>query len=132
MRIASAKRHHDWFNSLREAVQAEPDSRKRIFAAFGFLETWLAKADFRGCAFLNITSETPALGPQVRALVVDHKAQLRTYIHRLVTLAESGVSEEIGDAAHVLFEGAIAEAQVTRDLWPVRAARAAAMHLIRQ
>jgi AcrR family transcriptional regulator len=125
------KRHQEWFDSLRGFVENEANPKKRISRLFDYLETWLAAVNFRGCAFLNMASEfPPATGPTVRARIVQHKAELRTYIRQLVAQARGGPAKGIADAVLVLFEGAIIETQVTADPWPIAAARTASIRLL--
>lgn len=124
------RRHCSWFKQLRQIVQNKPEGKMQIFALFDFLEIWLISVNFRGCAFLNMSSEQPALGTDIRNLIAQHKAELRIYIHHLAANLGKSSSGRLADTVLILFEGAIVEAQITHKSWPVAAARTAITHLL--
>jgi len=124
------RRHQGWFQDLREHVNAKTDPKARLLALFDYLTAWLPESGYRGCAFLNMVSETPALGSEIQAVVSRHKSELRDYIRGLVANLDPAPPAHIADAVHVLFEGAIVESQVMRSTWPVDAARQGVRHLL--
>jgi AcrR family transcriptional regulator len=111
-------RHQDWFSQLQKEVEEKEDARERLLGLFTFLERWLPDSDFRGCAFLNISSEFPSPGSRVRLLVVSHKNALQDYIKQLVGGLDISANENDADSLvntiYLLFEGAINKGQVYR------------------
>lgn len=117
------RRHEQWFRLLRDRLDQETDPKQRLLTIFDFLETWLPESDYRGCAFLNMASEFPVLGTDIHDVVSRHKLEMRSLIRDLTSKLRSDAVESTADTIHVLFEGAIVEAQVMRDTWPVQAAK---------
>lgn len=126
------RRHTTWFQWLRARVDNEAEPEQRVYALFDFLADWLPESEYRGCAFLNMISESPTLGDEIQNVIRQHKSELRDYIRGLVCELELDDPEPIANAVHVLFEGAIVESQVMRDPWPVAAARKAVSRLLEQ
>jgi AcrR family transcriptional regulator len=112
------KRHQDWFSWLQAEVQQQESPCDRMLALFVFLEHWLPSCDFRGCAFLNISSEFPLPNSKVQLLVVSHKKSLHDYIEQLVNELDIS-STQVGvvsltNVIYLLFEGAINKSQIYR------------------
>lgn len=124
------RRHTYWFARLREHVNRESNPRKRLLALFDFLDAWLPASDYRGCAFLNMVSESPAIGSEIQKVIVRHKSELRSFILELVSELRIKATEQVADTVLVLFEGAIVETQVMRDRWPIQAAREGVARLL--
>jgi len=130
------QRHQDWFSWLSREVEQHESPEERLLSLFTFLENWLPACDFRGCAFLNITSEFPASDHEVRTLAANHKRELWEYIRRLVSDVKlSGFGDDLDsrtDNVYLLFEGAIISSQVHRSTAFVRVARETIERLIKR
>lgn len=109
-----------WFRAFTTVVEKEKKPAGRLPAIFNFLEESLPANDFRGCRFINMQAELAGESPLLHAQIKAHKQQLRQYIRQLA--ADAGKPVLTGDTAYLLFESAIVESMVHRDLWPVRAA----------
>jgi AcrR family transcriptional regulator len=131
-------RHAIWMGWLKASCDQYPSPLGRLLGVFDFIREWMGRCEFRGCAFLNIASEIPALDSGIRAEVVRHKDSLKGYIGRLLdaTVATGAAplpdSERQGmvDMLYVLVEGAIVASQNYGHVWPVDAARQAASRLL--
>lgn len=124
------ERHKLWMNWLMENIEKYETPYDRLMSVFGFLEAWLKKCDFRGCAFLNIASEVPDINHRLRKEVVDHKDELRKVLHRLLEDLKKSDKQFsrldvafLSDALYVLFEGVISACQNYGDAKIVAAAR---------
>ncbi|GAB4353504.1 MAG: hypothetical protein Kow0060_04010 [Methylohalobius crimeensis] len=62
------------------------------------LADWLPASGYRGCAFLNMMSESPTLGGEIQAVIEQHKSELRSYIRRLVAGLDVSPQARIADA----------------------------------
>lgn len=111
----------NWFTAFSAVVEKKKSPRDRLMAIFGFLEQSLPAHQFRGCRFINMQAELGDESPVLREQIKAHKQQLRQYIRQLATAAAQPVLT--GDTAYLLFESAIVESMVHRDLWPVKSAR---------
>jgi AcrR family transcriptional regulator len=128
------KRHQDWFSWLQREIERYESAQERLLGLFAFLEQWLPDSNFRGCAFLNITSEFPSAGNEIRLLVSIHKGDLRDYIRQLVNnLRISADEDDLAlrtDLIYLLFEGAISESQVYQSTQFIKVAREVVRQLI--
>jgi AcrR family transcriptional regulator len=124
------ERHRVWMGWLMDEIERYKNPYDRLMSVFGFLDSWLKKCDFRGCAFLNIASEVPDINHRLRKEVVGHKDELRKLMNGLVEdLKKSDKKFSridvsfISDALYVLFEGVISACQNYGDTKIIEAAR---------
>ncbi|KAA2239962.1 TetR/AcrR family transcriptional regulator [Chitinophaga agrisoli] len=108
-------RHEYWFSRLRAAVEAVNTPKKKMMAAFDFLHSMNEKEDFRGCAFLNILSETTEKDAEALVIIQNHKQELRDYIAGILSAETPLVRTQV----YMLFEAALVESQLFRKQWPV-------------
>jgi AcrR family transcriptional regulator len=131
------ERHKLWMGWLTDAIEKNNSPYDRLLSVFDFLESWLKKCDFRGCAFLNIASEVPDINHRLRKEVVGHKDELRKVMRGLLedlkksdkTFSKINVLF-LSDALYVLFEGVISACQNYGDVAMVGAARKNFMKLL--
>jgi AcrR family transcriptional regulator len=123
-------RHDLWMQWLKESVEVHERAREQLFAIFTFLQNWMLDCEFRGCAFLNIASEIPAVNSAIRHEVVVHKNSLQRYVQQIVrevVKEDESLShlnpQEASKMVYVLIEGAIVSSQNYHDSWPITAAR---------
>ncbi|MDX6478076.1 MAG: hypothetical protein QOG29_663 [Gaiellaceae bacterium] len=120
-----------WFDGIRADLDIKKEApASRLLSFFDLLGKWFVQDEFRGCAFQNAAAETPEAAHPVRQVTEAYAAEIRDYLQR--TAAEAGLSDPDGVAEqlHLLAQGAIATAVVTRSPRPARLARAAAERLI--
>jgi AcrR family transcriptional regulator len=131
-------RHELWMSWLEERVERENPGPDQVLGVFDFIREWMSASGFRGCAFLNIASEIPDMGSDIRAEAMRHKDSLRDYIEDLLnapggsnSLCDGTQRQEIAAMVYVLVEGAIVACQNYGQTWPVDAARQAAERLLK-
>jgi AcrR family transcriptional regulator len=124
----------------RVAEESEADARallaegvapeRKLVRKFDRLAAHLKESEFRGCPFSN-TAVVVLEANAVRTLVDDYKAANRRFWQDLAGLicADSRPARMLGDALFLLFSGAVTEAQNAKALWPVTAAKSAALAL---
>lgn len=112
------ERHKVWMGCLQKAIDKFDAPSDRLMSVFEFLDGWLQKSDFRGCAFLNIASEVPDIKHRIRKEVILHKDELRSVLKGLVKhLKQHGKKysridvDFISDALYVTVEGVISSCQ---------------------
>jgi AcrR family transcriptional regulator len=108
-------RHDVWFAALKTFTDRENKPREKILAAFDFLFDINEKEDFRGCAFLNILSETTEKDVTILNIIQDHKKDLRIFLGDILKKEKQAVKDHV----YLLFEAAIVESQLFRSQWPV-------------
>lgn len=126
----------EWFAAISKAVEKAGTPGERLLAAFGFLEQHLPRQTFRGCKFMNMLAEVDASGRALQQQVLEHKQQVRQLIAKLVAAALPEKARKqaavLSDTCYLLFEGAIIESKIHRDIWPVKAAMKAVTALLQQ
>jgi len=130
-------RHHRWMGWLRESVESHPVGPARLLGVFSFLRQWMAESDYRGCAFLNIATEVPAMDSRIRSEVIRHKDGLQRYLAGIIQESipvEGGAKpinpEGLAGIVYVLVEGAIVASQNYHAAWPIDHAQEAIEKLV--
>lgn len=124
------ERHKVWMGWLFEQIDEYASPYDRLMSVFEFLDSWLKRCNFRGCAFLNIATEVPDINHRIRKEVIFHKNELREVFKRLVEdvrhsdekYAQTD-AEFVTDALYVIFEGLISACQNYGDTALITAAR---------
>jgi AcrR family transcriptional regulator len=99
---------------------------------------WSKERDYRGCAYLNISSEVPDHEHPVRQESKSHYRTLRAVIGGLMKelKAKRGAAwkdrdpDKVADDYMLIFAGALAMSQIYHDAFPFREALAAARRLL--
>ena len=127
-------RHAEWNGRLAKALAPLSSPDAKLLGFFDFLESWFHHAEFRGCAFVNTVIEAPDSTCAMRLLARDHKLGLLHQMENLAIQHFTSLPEEAARAKgrhfYLLFEGALVEAQNFAEVWPIRAAREAAVSLL--
>ena len=120
-----------WFDRIRSDLDARTEApTSRLLSFFDLLGEWFGQDEFRGCAFQNAAAETPETAHPVRQATHDYALEIRNYLQR--SADEAGLADPAGVAEqlHLLAQGAIATAVVTRSPRPAQLARAAAERIL--
>ncbi len=111
--------------------QAGDDARARLLAPFAMLEPWFTSRSFHGCPFMNASLELHDPGHPATAVAARHKAATRDAFATAARAAGLGASAApLADQLALLFDGAIAQAQMREPVAVARAARRAAATLV--
>jgi AcrR family transcriptional regulator len=119
--------------ALTTAIErAGDDPRARLLAPFAMLEPWFTSRGFRGCPFMNAALELHDLDHPARAVAHRHKAMTRDAFAK--TAAAAGLTRAkagaLADQLALVFDGAIAQAQMRDPKTVARAPRRAAAALV--
>lgn len=126
-------RHQRWNAWLSAVVDPLDTPGQKILGTFEFLADWMKEAHYRGCAFVNTCAETPDGTSPLRQEVESHKLGLHAKFQELATQhydvddptasdQQIAAGRHKGSVLYLLFEGALLEAQIFRDQWPIHAA----------
>ncbi|WCB93576.1 hypothetical protein DSM104299_02289 [Baekduia alba] len=112
--------------------RAGKDPWARLLAPFAMLEPWFESAHFHGCPFMNASLELHDRGHPATAVAARHKAATRDAFAAAAGAAGLGAApaRALADQLAVLFDGAIAQAQMRDPRAVARAALAAATTLV--
>ncbi|WP_439879659.1 TetR/AcrR family transcriptional regulator [Pontibacter sp. MBLB2868] len=123
-------------STFREKVEPAKTREEVVLKTYEYLVDYLMNGNFRGCAFQNIVSE---VNPQEDKRILQEAKRLKSvskrYFQRMIAKDPenvTGTEELLGNQLVVLFEGAIITYQIHQELWPVDAARAASLALVKQ
>ncbi len=122
-------------STFKEKVGLATTKEETVLKIYEYLTDFLTNGNFRGCAYQNIVSEVrPQEDARVLAEVKRIKSVTRQYFQRLMAQDPNNITEKeerLGDQMVVLFEGAMISYQIHQELWPVDAARAASLALLK-
>jgi AcrR family transcriptional regulator len=124
---------------LEDGIQKLAGPYEKLIGLLEFLIPWSKERDYRGCAYLNMSSEIPNHANPVRQESKDHYLAVRRLIGRLMQelKAKRGAAwkgrdpEKVADDFMLIFSGAMAMAQIYHDAEPIREAIEAAKRLLR-
>ena len=116
-----------WQAEIDRITAGHADPKERVLAVFDAYEAWLSRDGYRGCAFLNATSEFPDPADPVREVVRHHKTSLHGYLR--AQLAAAGRAGELADELMLLLEGAAVRSVVDRSARPFVTAKRLAVTL---
>jgi AcrR family transcriptional regulator len=115
---------------LSSIVPAGATPRDRLLSPFAMLEPWFTSRGFRGCPFMNASLELADPGHPARAVAERHKTATRDHFAALAREAGAADPDALADQLAVLFDGAIAQAQMREPTGVARAALSAAATLV--
>lgn len=120
-------KNKNWFEEVNRFISTEDDAKEKILACFDFLEITSKRDNFRGCSFLNILSEVPVSSEGIVNKAVEHKSKLRSFFKELLRTTDQ---ENNSDAIYLLFEAAITESHVHKNIWPIQSAKKTVGNLV--
>jgi AcrR family transcriptional regulator len=124
---------------MEESIEKFPGPYEKLIGLVEFLIPWSRERDYRGCAYLNISSEITDHANPVRRESKDHYLAVRRLVGRLMQelKKDGGASwrkrdaEQAADDYMLIFAGALAMAQVYHNPEPFRDAIEAVKRLLR-
>ena len=118
-------RHGMWAERVTAGIEAHTDPRARILAVYDVLGALFAQPDYRGCAFMNAIGEAAPDGVEARAATT-----FRAWVHMLfldlATATDADDPKQLADTLVLLYDGAVATAQMDQAPEAARTARRAA------
>jgi AcrR family transcriptional regulator len=115
-------RHGKWAERVTAGIEGHTDPRARILAVYDVLGTLFAQPDYRGCAFMNATAEAAPDSVEAQAATT-----FRAWVHNLfLDLAsdvDAGDPKQLAETLVLLYDGAVATAQMDRAPEAARTAR---------
>jgi AcrR family transcriptional regulator len=109
---------------------SENPPAEQILGTFDSLERRFARADFRGCPFVNAVAELGAEDQAVRKIAIAFKESRRVWFRDLLTQLKVANADDLATQLTLLVDGSIAQDLVRNDPSMARAAKAAARVLL--
>jgi AcrR family transcriptional regulator len=115
-------RHGKWAERVSAGIEAHTDPRARILAVYDVLGTLFAQPDYRGCAFMNATAEAAPDSVEAQAATT-FRAWVHTLFLGLATDVDAADPQQLADTLVLLYDGAVATAQMDKAPAAARTAR---------
>jgi AcrR family transcriptional regulator len=115
-------RHGRWAERVTAGIEAHTDPRARILAVYDVLGTLFAQPDYRGCAFMNATAEAAPDSVEAHAATT-FRAWVRNLFLDLATDVDARDPKQLAETLVLLYDGAVATAQMDKAPEAARTAR---------
>jgi AcrR family transcriptional regulator len=119
------KRYEIWFALLDKYLESITDPSERIIKSFECRAQYLVNTHFGGCTYLRIASEMPRRSKKISRQAILQKEKHHQFFQEEVRKIKWKLPEnetiDANDLAHIifiLFDGATAQCQIYRELWP--------------
>lgn len=114
-------------STVDHAIATAKGPVKRFLAAIESLKPWLLDTEFRGCGFLNMASEIPDPKSPLRTVGPQLYDKIRSRVEVLAAELIASDRDKYGDLDAqaltsdymVVFAGAVAQAELYHDIWPI-------------
>jgi AcrR family transcriptional regulator len=115
-----------YFNALEGFIGKLKTPKSKLLGFFDFHVEFQINEDFVGCNFMKINAEIARQEPAVEAFVQTHKRNVRSLVEKLVVqLAPTDwKTGQLTDAMYMLFEGAMIDSTIHRDIGFLQRAKA--------
>ena len=120
----------DWFMGTVESHGSTP--RERLLAIFDVLDEWSASPQFKGCTFINASSEFGDKDDPVHVTCAEHKRFVLGFVRDLAAAAGAKDPAALAMGLTLLMEGALVMVHVAGQADAARRARSSADVLIAQ
>jgi AcrR family transcriptional regulator len=117
-----------WWDEVTALHPGAP--RRQLLALFEALGRRAVRPGYRGCPFVNTSSEFPDSGHPGRKVIERHTAELRTRLSNLAIALGAAAPGRLADQLILLIEGAYASSQTMGPAGPAAEVAAAAEVLI--
>ena len=107
------ERHGKWADRVSAGIEAHTDPRERILAVYDALGALFAEPDYRGCAFMNALAEAAPDSVEAQAATT-YRAWVRTLFLGLAADADAEDPKQLAESLVVLYDGAVATAQMDK------------------
>jgi AcrR family transcriptional regulator len=107
------ERHGKWADRVSASIEAHADPRERILAVYDALGALFAEPDYRGCAFMNALAEAAPDSVEAQAATT-FRAWVRTLFLGLAADADAEDPKQLAESLVVLYDGAVATAQMDK------------------
>jgi len=122
------KRHEETSARISRYLERYTSPRDRLLGVFEAQGELFAEPQFRGCAFVSASAESP--GEAVSRAADDYRGWVRGLLTGLAREAGAPDPEALGRQLHMIYDGASLSARMDRDPSSAAAARAAAEVLL--
>lgn len=127
-----AERDRRWREYLEDVLDRHGRPEEKLLAVFDAYHEWLVRGRLRGCGFVNFSAEFPELEHPGRAVVREHKTEVRRRLTELATELGAEDSQSLAEHLFMVLEGAYVTGALESDEEALGRARLMAEPLIRR
>ena len=124
------KANEIYFTSLNAFTGKCKTPKDKLLAFFDFHKEFQQEGDFLGCNFMKINAEIARQEPKVEAIVQTHKKNVQTMLRQWVQSLDPATTDDLTDTIYLLFEGAMIDTTIQRNLHLLNRAREIVKNLI--
>jgi AcrR family transcriptional regulator len=99
---------HEWLEA--EVMRRTDDPRERLLTIFDVFDEWFQRADFEGCAFINVMLEGDGPDDPITRASTAYLADIRTVLERFARDARISKPDDFARKWHILMKGSIVSA----------------------
>jgi AcrR family transcriptional regulator len=122
-------RHEMTRQRISRGLAAFDSPRDRLIGIFDIQADFVARPEFRGCAFAGASAESPR-GGVAEQVSDEYRAWFRQLLHDLAEEAGAREPDRLAQQLHVLYDGATLGAWMDRDPSTAQAARQTAEAIV--
>jgi AcrR family transcriptional regulator len=94
----------------QEVMRRSDDPAERLLAIFDVFDAWFRRADFEGCAFINVMLEGEGENDPVQQACTGYLSNIRSFLKRLARDAGIRNPDDFARKWHILMKGSIVSA----------------------
>jgi AcrR family transcriptional regulator len=94
----------------QEVMRRSDDPAERLLAIFDVFDAWFRRADFEGCAFINVMLEGEGEDDPVQQACTGYLSNIRSFLKRLARDAGIRNPDDFARKWHILMKGSIVSA----------------------
>jgi AcrR family transcriptional regulator len=94
----------------QEVMRRSDDPAERLLAIFDVFDEWFRRADFEGCAFINVMLEGEGEDDPVQQACTGYLSNIRSFLKRLARDAGIRNPDDFARKWHILMKGSIVSA----------------------
>ncbi|WP_435623870.1 TetR/AcrR family transcriptional regulator [Flagellimonas sp.] len=121
------QRHDEFLNDLKQYVSRRKTGKNQLLAIFDYLADFYREDVFFGCWALKTLGELSAKQQRIFSTIQKHKKELLLYLGEVVLENIHNVSkaevEKVSGGIYMLYDGAITEAYLHKNAWPIYLAK---------
>lgn len=129
------KRTHEKSEVANDSVlKSDISAIQKIGESFDSLMRYMQSNQYQGCPYSNSCAIADIGNKTIRTQIEIHKQAMRSFYRKLALdiTPDKIDADQLGDRIFLLYSGATMESQNLREIWPVEAAKSAALELCEQ
>lgn len=117
-------KHNAFMSEMKNYCEAKASQKERALALFDFLHEFFNWDGFNGCWCIRTVSEIPMENVKIREEIQKQKIEFIKMIELMLDDNSANIdNQKLARQIYLLYEGAVAESHLHRDIWPISEAK---------